>query len=369
MGESVDLIPMVPHLLGFSPQESLVVLCFHGKRLGPLMRVDLPPLDEAAETAEYLAAQSRRHGDRVALFAFSAHPDAPQVLQILLDRLLPDLSVIDAILVNGTTASFLPDAAGATVAPVLVPSDGPATNRIAAEAALRGRVALPSRRAVADSIGGPTGERLQQAREAVAAAEQLLVPAALRSLEWLTDRADTSLDLCLTALQTRNQVPQNCAAMLAVLARTAAVRDLMIGAMLAEPRRPWVPMLIQSLTQVPAGDSPDLSAMLAVMAYRAGDGALAQCAADRALEAAPRHRLAELMVAIMGAGMPPESLDDLAALADPTRFPVGIDEADEDSWGFKDSWDEDDWDDETWDDEGGPGRWPDSFDRWGQESS
>src|SRR5699024_8897237 len=77
VGESVDLIPMVPHLLGFSPQESLVVLCFHGKRLGPLMRVDLPPLDEAAETAEYLAAQSRRHGDRVALFAFSAHPDAP----------------------------------------------------------------------------------------------------------------------------------------------------------------------------------------------------------------------------------------------------------------------------------------------------
>jgi len=56
---------------------------------------------------------------------------------------------------------------------------------------------------------------------------------------------------------------------------------------------------------------PNMSAALAVIAYRNGDGALAQVALDRALRSDPAHRLAQLMLAVMAAGLHPSDLDDL----------------------------------------------------------
>lgn len=56
---------------------------------------------------------------------------------------------------------------------------------------------------------------------------------------------------------------------------------------------------------------PNMCAALAVIAYRKGDGALAQVALDRALHSDPTHRLAHLMLAVMAAGMHPSDLDTL----------------------------------------------------------
>lgn len=56
---------------------------------------------------------------------------------------------------------------------------------------------------------------------------------------------------------------------------------------------------------------PNMCAALAVIAYRNGDGALAQVALDRALRSDPAHRLAQLMLAVMAAGLHPSDLDDL----------------------------------------------------------
>lgn len=59
--------------------------------------------------------------------------------------------------------------------------------------------------------------------------------------------------------------------------------------------------------------TPNLCAALAVLAYRTGDGALAQVAADRALRIDRTHQLAQLMRAVMTAGMPPAAVDDILA--------------------------------------------------------
>jgi len=56
---------------------------------------------------------------------------------------------------------------------------------------------------------------------------------------------------------------------------------------------------------------PNMTAALAVIAYRRGDGALAQVAVDRALRSDPTHRMAQLMLAVMAAGLHPSDLDDL----------------------------------------------------------
>ena len=54
----------------------------------------------------------------------------------------------------------------------------------------------------------------------------------------------------------------------------------------AAPR--WRPQLPDELRA-------EICAVLAIAAYRAGDGALAQVALDRCLRARPRHRLGELL--------------------------------------------------------------------------
>jgi len=71
-------------------------------------------------------------------------------------------------------------------------------------------------------------------------------------------------------------------------------------------------MLIAVATSVPDGDAAEVCAVLAVAAYRRGDGALAQVAVDRCLSAEPDHRLAHPMLAVMAAGLPPDELEHLA---------------------------------------------------------
>lgn len=62
---------------------------------------------------------------------------------------------------------------------------------------------------------------------------------------------------------------------------------------------------------VPDDVAAELCSVLAVAAYRAGDGALAQVAVDRCLRGDPEHRLAHLMLGVMAAGLHPDELTGL----------------------------------------------------------
>ncbi len=92
---------------------------------------------------------------------------------------------------------------------------------------------------------------------------------------------------------------------------SVAGRDALISRLLPEPDA--VADLVAAAQATPDDDprTADLCAALAVLAYRHGNGALAQVAADRALRTALDHRLAHLMLAVMAAGLPPAALDDL----------------------------------------------------------
>ena len=60
----------------------------------------------------------------------------------------------------------------------------------------------------------------------------------------------------------------------------------------AELDQPWLPMLIACATWTPDFLAAELCSVLAMVAYRHGDGALAQIAVDRCLAAEPGHPLA-----------------------------------------------------------------------------
>lgn len=55
-----DLLAFLPYQMGYHPRRSAVVVCWHGKRLGLVQRVDLPPHGQAREAADLLLAVLRR---------------------------------------------------------------------------------------------------------------------------------------------------------------------------------------------------------------------------------------------------------------------------------------------------------------------
>lgn len=67
----------------------------------------------------------------------------------------------------------------------------------------------------------------------------------------------------------------------------------------------------------------NLLSTTAMVAYRCGDGALAQLAIDRALRADPDHRLTHLLLAMIAAGMPPGDLDSIADITVDARARTG----------------------------------------------
>lgn len=307
--DAAGLIAVVPPLLGFPPEESVVVLCLRGKRVGPVMRCDLPSPEDAGELAEHLARQAIRHGDSVALYAYSARPDAPAILQRVLDTVVAKgLPVVDAIIVNGSVASFLPDQHGSTADPIDVPApDDPLVTTLHAAGILAGRTILPTRAAIVDSIAAPRASKLRRARQTMKTVRTLFdAPPVIR------DGLEV-LDGALFEMQRNGTVGPLAAASLALVAQSVLVRDLMIARVFADRESDWLPMLISAITQVPADESEDLCVLLGLAAYRNGDGALAQVAVDRCCQSKPGHRLAGLLLDIMAAGLPPEVLDELGA--------------------------------------------------------
>lgn len=60
LSDPSELIAAVPHLLGFHPRNSVVLLALHGKSLGLTLRADLVDHDQAAVLAEQLLAPIAR---------------------------------------------------------------------------------------------------------------------------------------------------------------------------------------------------------------------------------------------------------------------------------------------------------------------
>ena len=102
---------------------------------------------------------------------------------------------------------------------------------------------------------------------------------------------------------------------------TPADRDELLGEAIVGADV-WLPNLIAACQQTPDAvgtEAANLLAVTGIVAYRTGDGALANAALDRAFRIEPGHRLAALMRAFIDGGMPPEHLDGIAADMHPEK--------------------------------------------------
>ncbi len=315
LSDPSELIAAVPHLLGFHPHDSLVVLALHERRLGLTMRADLIDADQASLLAEQLLGPiARQQPTGVALVVIGGCPtpegDLPhRALIDAVDDVLTDAGVPvvhaswTAETVRGAPWRCYDDplCAGTVADPAISP--------LAAATVAAGAVTFSSREEMAELLAGED-------------------PAALQRRAMLLDAADAdhpmNARLVTQRLAHLRQLHRSAAAgnlvmtdsLVAEVASALCdhrVRDACLswctgsGAVAAE--RLWLALV----RATPAPERAEPAALLALTAYLRGDGALAGVALDAALQACPDHSLSGLLRAALDAGLPPELLRSIAA--------------------------------------------------------
>ena len=328
------LLAAVPGMLGFHPSDSLVLMCMNGERsvIGPVARVDLPSGRDRGLVG-HLIGTALTHADRVAIVCYPRRRRRPAVLGELIEGLTAvGIDVIAALVVHGGRVWEAPGPRPLRLADSQpVPGEHhPAAQAFAAANAMLGRVVLTDRAQLRASVAGPLGDRRRLAARAVAAVIQgrpvdltrahgrspgagtardgLRPPVALAPLP---ERVDRLVDCALDQVVAGGVVDVEVAVELAIACLDRDVRDGVIARGLFELDRDWLAMLISCAGWTTDDLAAGICAVLATVAYRHGDGGLAQVSVDRCLAAEPENRLVHLLVATMEAGLPPEALDRL----------------------------------------------------------
>lgn len=315
-----DVLAVVPYLIGFHPTDSVVVIALLGRQVVFAARGDLPGPDASAAEREQLAAciagaVDRQEAAGVVVIGYG-DPDrvAPAVRAVSDSLGRTGLAILDEVRVAGDRYWCL-----LCDDPDCCPPDGirfdPETSEVAAAATFAGQVALPDRAALARQVAPIEGLARESVRQATLRAEGRLE-------QLLTGAGETDL-LGARALRTAGED--------AVAGALDRHRE---GGRLTDDEIAWLSLLLVYLpvrdhawrgltgddwqvalwTDVVRRAEPDMAAppasLLAFAAWRAGRGALAAVALDRALRADPTYSMALLLDQAVRAGIPPSALDD-----------------------------------------------------------
>ncbi|MGH4011371.1 MAG: DUF4192 domain-containing protein [Pseudonocardiaceae bacterium] len=315
LSDPAELIAAVPHLLGFHPRDSVVLLALHGKRLGLTLRADLVDNVQAPLLAEQLLAPiSRQQPTGVALVVvggdLTADGDPPH--RALVDVLDDVLTSAGLPLVHAAwTAQISGGAPWRCYDDPLCAGtvSDPAASPLAAATVAAGAVTFRSREEMAALLDGEDPTALQRRAALLDAADadhpmsSGLIARRFARLEEL-HRAATAGDLVLS---------DNTIAEMASALCDHRVRDACLpwcsGPDAVAAERLWLALV----RATPAPERAEPAALLALVAYLRGDGALAGVALDAALQACPQHSLSGLLRAALDGGLPPEVLRTVAA--------------------------------------------------------
>ncbi len=317
------LLAAVPAILGFHPELSLVALCLSGPRfrVGPVLRMDL----DEPEALELVVDTAARKADTVALVIYGhREQDRPKYVALMgaLRWRLRKVhrEVIAELLVSGNCACHLPRTEGEEPYwfPVPGPED-PGVETMRAVNAFTGRTVLANRAALVASVAGPAAEQTTMARLAVETSAVQLTGLVSRWFEQdsgsvparMIDYAEVLLESAGREVSRTGEVAAGLACSLAILLEDNSVRDAVLMEALTREDETLLTTLGALVRQVPAPECGQLCAVLAMCAYRHGEGALAQIAVDRSLSADPVNRLATMLLTAMSQGLDPSVLVDL----------------------------------------------------------
>ena len=300
-----DLLGLVPYLLGFPPEESLVLMLIRDRSVLLTARLDLPAVDEApAALGQLVALASQHEASGLVVFAYSQRRrDA----RGLLERLVPGLrsyGLLDALYVGPDRWWSLTCTAGCC------PEEGTAydltSHRMAAEAVYAGLAVAGSRSEVAGlAAGPPAGDHpplTELARVVATDIAPLTVPQRCRLVVaevqgWLAAPRRLDDAECLR---------------LAVLVTDLTTRDSAWALMTRDDINDHVDLWSQVVARAVPPLQPGPLCLLGVAAWIAGNGALQNCCSERARQLDPDYSMAALLDDINAGALSPSVWDGLA---------------------------------------------------------
>ncbi len=306
-----DLLASLPYLLGYQPNESLVMLALDqdSSTLVVVDRVDLPSPNDYWSTAARLASSvTARRPLRIFLVVIavpSSEPGVPHraLIEACVDELeRAGLPVIEAWWTPLCTAAAPwrsyndPDTSG------IVPE--PAKTSLAAQSVLAGRVTYASRDDMA-ALLAPAPDRVLARRT------ELLASLTAAHRPHAADRYRRFYDVDDSVHRAHAgdfPITDNEVAQLTLALRDHMVRDACLlyieGEFWASAEKLWR-YLVRA---VPGPDRAEPAVLLALWAYLRGDDVLAQIALQRAHESTSSHRLTAVVAETLAYGVPPERL-------------------------------------------------------------
>ncbi|MFP5021970.1 DUF4192 family protein [Pseudonocardia phyllosphaerae] len=294
---SDDLLAAVPMILGFHPENSLVLVGTAGAdqrgKVGLTVRVDLPPPAQVrrvcADAVSALAGDGPERAIAIVVRKRGKATRPPRrevaatVRRALLDAGITPVAVLWAAGTHTGDEWQCYDLPGRHCdCHGTVPAPGP----MAAAAALRGRAVLPDRAAVAAQLDGGPGdaERRARLRDSALPAD----PGGGAPPELLGDALRAAAEGTLTIDDDRARAFRDAL-------DDADFRDDALRACLGDDA-PHAEQLWAVLCRaLPAPERADAAALLATTALLRGDGALATAAVDRARADLPGDLLSEVV--------------------------------------------------------------------------
>ncbi|NYG05733.1 hypothetical protein BJ986_000220 [Phycicoccus badiiscoriae] len=336
-----DVVAVLPYQLGYHPQDSIVVLALHGRSVGLIERIDLPPPEDVEQVGLVLVGPLLRdRPEAVMLVGYETERGASRPVLDVVRRLATeaDLDVLDRLVVHDGRWF------GIDCAEPCCPPDGVRVQAAVDTPAVAEYVGLEvsplrGRSAIADLVAADRALAAQVSAELTAVRRPYPAPSqavgrlqALAGWAVVCDVTGGALDIAelgpvevsrlvrsVEDLELRDAlVAWLCPGSLPLESLSADLLDAMRcilpaptwhhrsggGASVVAGRR-LLARFMSLVRRVPDERAAPALTVLANLAWWQGDGALARTCLDRALRSSPEYRLALLLERMLDLGVRP----------------------------------------------------------------
>ncbi|PTA43570.1 DUF4192 domain-containing protein [Micromonospora sp. RP3T] len=316
-----DLAAAVPYLIGFHPSDgSAVVIACNDRHIVFAARGDLPTGAEHPHQLDAFAdqlipvVQRQQPLTHVVIIGYGTPDPIDTALRALSDAFVAaGLTVLDLLRIAGDRLFSLICANPACCPPQGTPFD-PIASTVAVRATIAGVVVRPDRASVANRItpvGGAARDAIQRAsREAHLRLEGLHAAGGTAVYE----AGEQAVRNALGRHDAGARLTNDEVAWLTTLLVDLDIRGLAVG--LTKPHSRHVDFWADITRRADEPLVPAPATLLAVTAWRCGDGVLAAMAAEHALGIDSSYQLAETILQALQAGVPPTVIEEVLADVD-----------------------------------------------------
>jgi hypothetical protein len=294
-----ELLAIIPYLVGFHPDESIVAVLVRSGQIVLAARIDLPPESAADQLAKKIDSWAKQYrAQTIALVAYSADSlPAHRLLTKLMDRLATH-KLIDVLYVgHGRWWSL-------TCSDKCCPLSGtpydPSSHPVSAKAVFAGLSARADRRELEATVSGPPESELARL-EALA----VDLRGEVESLDKHGAAARLLTSIVGPALSDRAALDERTCLLLALLVTDIRIRDLAWALIRFSNAEEHVRLWGGVVAVVPPILAAAPLCLLGMAAWISGAGALLNCCSERLSHLDPDYSMGRLLEEISERALPP----------------------------------------------------------------